>query len=115
MYRSPLRPALLGCAHLPRCLPPRRLLPVDSRDSIGFIFNRSPALAGSCRIDPGADELTAMSTQHFLEAAKCAMPHGAGCVCGRRGHATTDRRSGGGNDQLRVEVACRYTLTRDSP
>jgi hypothetical protein len=28
---------------------------VDGRDSLGFIFKRSPALAGSCRIGTGAE------------------------------------------------------------
>ena len=48
MYRSPPRRTLLGCAHLPGCLSPRRLLFVDGWDFPGFVFKRSPALAGSC-------------------------------------------------------------------
>jgi len=48
VYRSPPRRTLLGCAHLPRCLSPRRLLFVDGWDFPGFVFKRSPALAGSC-------------------------------------------------------------------
>src|SRR5258708_4630464 len=47
MYRSPPRRTLLGCAHLPGCLSPRRLLFVDGWDFPGFVFKRSPALAGS--------------------------------------------------------------------
>jgi len=48
VYRSPPRRTLLGCAHLPGCLSPRRLLFVDGWDFPGFVFKRSPALAGSC-------------------------------------------------------------------
>ena len=48
MYRSPPRRTLLGCAHLPGCLSPRRLLFVDGWDFPGFVLKRSPALAGSC-------------------------------------------------------------------
>ena len=57
--------SLLGCAPVPTCIPPRRLYSVDGRDSLGFIFKRSPLVAGSYRIDP---ELTAMSTQHFFRS-----------------------------------------------
>ena len=59
--------SLLGCAPVPTCIPPRRLYSVDGRDSLGFIFKRSPLVAGSYRIDP---ELTAMSTQHFFRSGQ---------------------------------------------